>query len=78
MISSLQSDSAGPDNGSNASLNAEWVQLANFATSTVTATGWTITGAGSHRYTVPAVTLAGLASVKVHTGHGSDSANDRY
>jgi len=77
-ITGLQYDSPGADDGSNASLNAEWIQLTNTGSGAVTLTGWTITDAQSHRYAFPTATLAAHATVKVHTGHGTDTSTNRY
>ena len=71
-------DSPGPDDHSNASLNAEWVQLENVAGSRKTITGWTLHDASTHQYTFPATALAAGATLRVHTGQGVNNAGNRY
>jgi hypothetical protein len=41
-IYKIQYNSPGPDNGSNSSLNAEWVQLHNRSGSRINLSGWTL------------------------------------
>lgn len=44
-VSQIWYDSPGSDTGTNASLNAEWVQATNGTTATVSRKGWTLTDA---------------------------------
>src|SRR3954453_1807121 len=74
----LQYDSPGSDTGSTLSLNAEWVTITNHAATKRTMTGWTLRDAQSHVYRFPAFTLAAGASVRVHTGRGSNGAHHLY
>jgi len=71
-------DSPGSDTGSNTSLNAEYVTLKNYGTTTKTLTGWTIRDAANHVYTFGSSTLAGGATVTVHTGSGTNTSSHRY
>ncbi|MCY0929067.1 hypothetical protein OTB20_23275 [Streptomyces sp. H27-H1] len=50
-VSKIWYDSPGSDTGTNASLNADWVQAAKGTTATVSRKGWTLTDAACH--TVP-------------------------
>jgi hypothetical protein len=77
-ISKVQYDSPGNDTGSNSSLNAEWVRLTNSTSSKKTVTGWTLRDASSHVYKFPSTTLAARASLRVHTGKGTNRAADKY
>ncbi|MFF4751721.1 lamin tail domain-containing protein [Streptomyces sp. NPDC002514] len=71
-------DSPGSDNGSNASLNAEWVQLKNTSRSAVSVKGWVLKDAANHRYVFPDIRIGAGKTVKVHTGKGRNTASDRY
>jgi hypothetical protein len=77
-ISSIQYDSPGTDRGSNASLNAEWVKITNSSGSAKTLTGWRLSDASGHVYKFPTVKLPAAASVKVHTGSGSNNTGNLY
>ena len=71
-------DSPGSDTGSNTSLNAEYVVLKNYGTTTKTLTGWTLRDKAGHVYTFGTFTLAGGAYVTIHTGSGTNTASHRY
>ncbi|KUN01685.1 hypothetical protein AQI95_30450 [Streptomyces yokosukanensis] len=71
-------DSPGSDNRSNASLNAEWVQIRNTGGSAVPLKGWVLKDASNHRYVFPNVTIGAGKYLKIHTGRGSDTASDKY
>lgn len=77
-ISKVQYDSPGTDNGSNTSINAEWVRITNSTSSKRTLTGWTLRDASSHVYKFPTTTLKAGASLRVHTGKGTNTATDKY
>ena len=47
-IPQIYFDSPGSDNGSNKSLNAEWVKIKNVTHSHKTITGWPLRDASSH------------------------------
>jgi hypothetical protein len=75
----IQYNSPGTDNGSNASLNGEWVRLTNNTAATVDLKGWTVRDAASHVYTFgSAFRLAEGGAVYVHTGKGTNSTAHRY
>ncbi|HEY0484760.1 MAG TPA: lamin tail domain-containing protein [Mycobacteriales bacterium] len=71
-------DSPGRDDRSNASLDAEFVQLHNGATRAVSLRSWTLRDTSSHIYVFGAYTLGAGKTVSVRTGRGTDSAIYRY
>ncbi|MEV5875528.1 lamin tail domain-containing protein [Streptomyces sp. NPDC052101] len=71
-------DSPGTDNRSNASLNAEWVQIRNTSGTAVSLSGWILKDAAGHRYVFPDVRIGAGKYMKIHTGRGSDTASDKY
>ncbi|KOV60958.1 lamin tail domain-containing protein [Streptomyces sp. MMG1121] len=71
-------DSPGSDTRSNASLNAEWVQIRNTSGSAVSLKGWTLKDASNHKYVFPNVKIGAGKYMKIHTGRGSDTASDKY
>jgi len=78
VIHEIYYNSPGSDRGSNASLNAEWVQLHNNSGHAVTLTHWTVRDRVGHVYTFGTYRLSAHGSVKVHTGHGSNTQTNRY
>ncbi|MFF1453418.1 lamin tail domain-containing protein [Streptomyces sp. NPDC058274] len=71
-------DSPGTDNRSNASLNAEWVQIKNTSSSTISLKNWTLLDASRHKYTFLDVKIGAGSTKKVRTGSGSDTAANKY
>lgn len=78
QIHEIYYNSPGPDNGSNASLNAEWVQLYNTSSLRIRLTDWTLRDAAGHVFKFATYTLGAHSYVKIHTGHGSRTQTDRY
>ncbi|HET6860631.1 MAG TPA: lamin tail domain-containing protein [Streptomyces sp.] len=78
VIGHVQYDSPGHDNGSNRSLNREWVVVENNSRHTVNLRNFTLTNREGQRYRFTNVRLHGRSSVKVHTGIGHDSRHDVY
>ncbi|MEU3374202.1 lamin tail domain-containing protein [Streptomyces sp. NPDC006711] len=74
----IQYDSPGKDDGSQRSLNAEWVTVTNTGRASVSLRGWTLTDRQHHTCTFGGFTLAGRASVRVHTGIGHNVRTDVY
>jgi hypothetical protein len=68
----------GTDDGSNKSLNAEWVQIKNTGTVAKALTGWTFHDASGHVCKFPTFKLRPGKSVKVHPGKGPNTAIDQY
>ena len=71
-------NSPGSDLRSNASLNGEWVRIANTTGATVNLKGWVLVDASNHRYTFTSYSLGRGRSVTVHTGKGTNTAANRY
>ena len=72
----IQYDSPGRDNRSAASLNAEWVRIANTTSAAVQRQGWTIRDRADHVYTFGSYRLGSGRQVLVHTGKGTNSRPD--
>jgi hypothetical protein len=77
-IDRIQYDSSGPDDGSNTSLNAEWIRLENTGSKAVKLKGWSIRDAAGHVYRFGTFSLFAHNLVTIHTGHGSNSSHHRY
>ena len=71
-------NSPGTDDGSNSSLNAEWVQLHNHCSTSRSLTSWKVKDLAGHTHTFGSYTLGGGSYVKVRTGTGTDTATSRY
>jgi hypothetical protein len=71
-------NSPGADRGTNASLNAEWVQIANTTAKSVSLTGWTLTDASKHRYVFGTYSIGAHRILAVHTGSGTNTSVNRY
>lgn len=66
-------------NADGATLNDEWVDFANTGTSAKDLTGWTVEDEAGHAYQFPdGFSLATGATVRLHTGDGTDSDGDLY
>jgi hypothetical protein len=77
-INKIYYDSKGADTGSNASLNGEWVRLRNSCSTTKSLADYWFADAAGHTYRFTSGSLAAGATVKVHTGKGSNTASHRY
>jgi hypothetical protein len=77
-IAEIYFDSAGPDNGSNRSLNREWVKLVNTTNFRKNIAGWTVHDSSSHKYTFKNTVLAAHSWLFLHTGRGFRNAHNRY
>ncbi|MGW6682802.1 lamin tail domain-containing protein [[Kitasatospora] papulosa] len=77
VLGEIQYDSPGRDNGSNRSLNAEWVTVTNTSRHAVNLRGWTLSDESRRTYTFD-LRLPGRSSVRVHTGVGRDTRHDVY
>jgi Lamin Tail Domain len=78
VIHEIYYNSPGKDTGSNASLNAEWVQLNNNSGRQVTLTHWTLRDRAGHVYTFGTYKLKAHGSVRTHTGKGGNTQANRY
>ncbi|MEV7234927.1 lamin tail domain-containing protein [Streptomyces sp. NPDC051020] len=77
VLGEIQHDTSGPDNGTNRSLNDEWVTVTNTSYRTVDLSGWTLSDESRRTYRFD-MRLAGRSSVRVHTGYGRDNRRDVY
>ena len=77
-VSRIDYNSPGPDTASNTSLDAEWIRLTNTGRIVRQLRGWWITDAEGHVYRFGRLALQPGASVRIHSGHGRDTASDRY
>jgi hypothetical protein len=71
-------NSPGSDTRTNSSLNAEYATVKNTSTTTKTLTGMTVRDASGHVYKFGTFKLGGGASVRLHTGTGTNTASNRY
>ncbi|MGP4047201.1 lamin tail domain-containing protein [Streptomyces sp. 2A115] len=71
-------DSPGSDTRSNTSLNAEWVQIKNTSSASISLKNWTLVDASNHRYTFRDVKIKAGSTMKVRTGQGTDTAANKY
>ena len=77
-ISYVYFDSPGSDTGSNTSLNAEYVKIKNFSSTSRRISGWTLRDKTGYTYKFPTFTIKPGATVTVHTGKGTASSTHRY
>jgi Lamin Tail Domain len=77
-ITKIQYNSPGTDDGSNSSLNQEYVVIKNTGTRARSLRGWTLKDRAGHEYTFPTFRLGGGKTVKIHTGRGTNDSNDLY
>lgn len=78
QITRVYVNAPGTDTTSNTSVNGEYVTLKNTSSTTKTLTGWTLRDESAHVYTFSTFTLAGGASVNIHTGKGTNTTTNRY
>jgi Lamin Tail Domain len=78
LISFIRYNPPGPDTGSNASLNGEWVTIHNNGRHAKALTAWRLHDNQHHRFTFPAFSLCGGCSVRVHTGSGTNGTASLY
>ncbi len=72
-MTKIQFDPPGEDDGSNTSLNKEWVQVHNFGVKPWTLTGWWVRDVTGYKYSFPTgFTLQPGDTVTVHTGVGKN------
>jgi hypothetical protein len=77
-IAKIYFDSPGSDNGSNSSLNAEWIKIKNTGSRAKQLEGWKIRDASGHVYRFGTFKLRAGRAVMVHTGSGSNTGRHRY
>jgi hypothetical protein len=77
QFSKIVYNSPGTDNGSNTSLNGEYVRFSNKTTRTIDLKYWTIRDAGGHVYTFSGSYLLGAGKTRyLHTGKGTNGKPD--
>lgn len=74
-ITALQYDAPGRDD---LAPNGEWIELTNQGDGPVDLSGYTLRDEGPHLYTFGALVLSLGATVRIHSGRGSDTAAELY
>ncbi|MGV2917976.1 lamin tail domain-containing protein [Streptomyces alfalfae] len=74
----IQYDSPGRDTRSNASLNAEWVNIHNNTRSPIQLKGYKLKDNTGYTYTFGSYKIGAGKTVKVRTGKGADASGVRY
>jgi hypothetical protein len=73
-ITKIYYNSPGKDNGSDESLNGEWVMIKNISAKAKTLkNGWKLRDAQGHVYRFPTLKMPAGSRWKIHTGSGFDS-----
>jgi hypothetical protein len=72
-LSKIQYDPPGDDDGTNTSLNKEWVQIHNYGAKAWTLTGWSVRDVTGYKFSFPdGFTIQPGTTVTVHTGAGKN------
>ena len=74
QLGRIQYDSPGTDTRTNSSLNAEYVTIKNLGSSARSLTGFTVRDAQNHVYKFGSFTLRAGRTVRLHTGHGTNTS----
>ncbi|MEV7405069.1 lamin tail domain-containing protein [Streptomyces sp. NPDC091267] len=77
-LGKIQFDSPGKDTRSNASLNAEWVEIHNNTKAKVQLKGYKLKDNTGYTYTFPSYNISAGKTVKVHTGSARISSGHVY
>ena len=77
-ITRVSYDPAGPDSGSNADVNREWVTITSFGQQTRRMKGWTLQDTSGHTFQFPGIRLHPNTTVTVQTGDGRATRHDLY
>lgn len=77
-LGKIQYDSPGKDTRSNASLNAEWVDIHNNGKSKLQLKGYKLKDNTGYTYTFGSYTIGAGKTVKVHTGRGKNTSSNVY
>jgi len=74
----IQYDAPGADTATRASLNGEWFTVTNKSTTARQLAGWTVRDTSGDTYHFNSRVLPPGASIRVHTGRGTNTATDLY
>jgi len=77
-LGKIQYDSPGKDDRSNASLNAEWVDVHNSGKSKLQLKNYKLKDNSGHAYTFGSYTIGAGKTVRVHTGKGKNKTGHVY
>ena len=77
-ITKVYVNSPGSDDGSNSSLNAEYVKIKNTGSEAKSLTGWTLRDESNHVYTFGSYKLGARNTVTVRSGKGTNTGSTRY
>ncbi|MFJ6013229.1 lamin tail domain-containing protein [Streptomyces sp. NPDC092952] len=77
-LGKIQYDSPGKDNRSNASLNAEWVDIHNNGKTKLQLKGYKLKDNTGYTYTFGSHTVGAGKTVRVHTGKGKNTSGHVY
>ncbi|MEU8508431.1 lamin tail domain-containing protein [Streptomyces brevispora] len=77
-LGKIQYDSPGKDNRSNASLNAEWVEIHNNTKSKVQLKGYQLKDNNGYTFTFGSYNVSAGKTVKVHTGKAKVTSGHVY
>lgn len=72
-ITKIQYNSPGTDNGTNASLNGEWITIKNTGNRGRQLRGWKVRDVEGHIFRFLGFKLPAKTTVKIHTGVGPDT-----
>ncbi|MEN8655347.1 lamin tail domain-containing protein [Streptomyces sp. 21So2-11] len=77
-LGKIQYDSPGSDRGSNASLNAEWVEIHNNTRSAIQLKGYKLKDNTGYTYTFGTYKIGAGKIVRVRSGKATNTAANRY
>jgi hypothetical protein len=72
-ITKIYYNSPGPENGSNSSLNGEWLTIKNTGSRGKQLKGWKVRDVGGNVFRFLSFKLPAGTTVKIHTGKGPDT-----
>lgn len=78
VLGQVHYDGPGARDGSQRSLNEEWVTVTNTSSRAADLDGWTLTSTDHGTYRFHRLWLGGHRSVRVHSGVGRDTGRDVY
>ena len=78
MMTKIQYDPNGPDTPDGTDYNGEYVVIENVTSTNISIGGWKLKDAAGATFRFPTQGLGAGSTVKVHSGHGTNSASDVY